>query len=205
MTKALLITLSLLAYAPGLFAAKIDCTKPADATFKAVSAKPETVLQIVTADVAASPKCACPIVKAAISASSADKNLQGDIVAAAINAAPEEAAAIKVCIPPQAYGKGMSGKEPVAITPTGKQSGAAPQTPQTAQTPTPEAYDGWFDPLIYGAGGSGVVGGAGGVYTSSPSGGGGGGGIDKTPGEIITIIEGGGSGPRIIVKPATRT
>ncbi len=199
MKLTLLTTLAIACLAPALQAAE-NCTAPADATFKKVSAKPDSVLEVVAADVAASPKCACPIVKAAISATQADDNLQGDIVAAAINAAPDEAAAIKGCLPAKATGKGgksVAGKGKVTV----------PTQPDQAGAEDP-AEDSWFDPLIYGAGGMGVGGvAASGAYASSPGGGGsfGATGLDLNPEEVIEVVEtGDGDGPIIVVRPSTK-
>jgi hypothetical protein len=200
----LVVSLStLLGSAVVALGAKIDtkCQEPADATHKSVTAKPEAVLEIVAKDVAASPKCACPIVKAAINASQASEELTGDIVVAAINAAPDEAAALKACVAPKASGKGMvvgknpvKGKDPVATVPT-------------AQTEEPKVEDGWFDPLIFGAGGMGV-GANGAVYTSTPgsgAGGPGGSNIDNVPDQIIQVIEVPVRRPRVVVNPSTRS
>ncbi len=194
--KSTILTLSI-AFC-GLSFGADNCTSSADATHKKVSAKPESVLEVVAADVAASPKCACPIVKAAIAASKADGDLRGDIVAAAINAAPDEAAAIKACLPASTAGHGKgsgSGKEV-----TGKEPVAGATTDDGGSE-----EDSWFDPLIYGAGGMGAGGvAAAGGYASAP-GSGGGAGLEGNPEEVIEVIEtGDGDGPIVVVRPSTK-
>ena len=71
------------ATAPAALAEESACYKASKVVTKAVKAKPDNVLAIVERETAASPGCACEIVKAAIVATEADKNLVGQIVAAA--------------------------------------------------------------------------------------------------------------------------
>lgn len=55
-----------------------------------VTKTPDKVLEIVSAETAKTPKCACEIIKAAISGSKAKPPTVAAIVEAALNAAPEE-------------------------------------------------------------------------------------------------------------------
>lgn len=64
---------------------------------KAVTADSAKVLKIVAEEVAASPKCACEIVSAAITASKADKATVVAIVEAAAAAAPNELPVVLAC------------------------------------------------------------------------------------------------------------
>lgn len=120
-----------------------DCGAEYKKVSKAVTASPEDVLKIVTAEVQTAPTCVCEIVKAAIVASKADKSLVVEIVttasellpdetptiiACAVNASPESARAIADKF---GSGKGVvsSGKEPVSTgkEPVGK--GVVPPPP----------------------------------------------------------------------------
>jgi hypothetical protein len=167
------IAFSSIAILSSVAAPKVDCKSPADATFKSVQAKPDAVLEIVSKDVAASPKCACPIIKAAIAAT--DEGKTGEIAAAAMAAAPEEAASIKACLPKAAL-----------------PNAGSPET----------AADGWFDPLIYGAGGMGIgVGGA--AYSAAPASGAGA-GVSPNNVDLITVIEVPVPGKTIFVSPPNR-
>ena len=70
------------------------CTPVQSAVTKAIVAAPESVLAVVAQQVAASPKCACEIVKAAISAVKTDNATVVAIVEAAAAAAPAPAGAL---------------------------------------------------------------------------------------------------------------
>lgn len=99
MKKSLLLTLLAVATTSVSFAAEDakECT-PVSATVTAeVTAKPSSVLTIVNDQIAANPTCACEIVKAAIIASKADKDLVGQIVFTAVTAAPTEATTVAEC------------------------------------------------------------------------------------------------------------
>jgi hypothetical protein len=85
------------ATAPAALAEESTCYAASKAVTKAVAAKPDDVLAIVAKNIAASPGCACEIVKAAIVATEADKQLVGQIVGAAIEAAPDKAQVITTC------------------------------------------------------------------------------------------------------------
>lgn len=110
------------------------CSPLQAAVTKAVVAAPESVLKVVAEQVAASPKCACEIVKAAISAVKSDNATIVAIVEAAAAAAPTELPVVLACAAataPQAAtaladkfgaetqgsGKGVVGKEPVGKAP----------------------------------------------------------------------------------------
>jgi len=113
------------------------CTPVQSAVTKAIVAAPESVLAVVAQQVAASPKCACEIVKAAISAVKTDNATVVAIVEAAAAAAPAELPVVLACAAataPQAAsaladkfsaetegsGKDVVGKEPVGKEPVGK-------------------------------------------------------------------------------------
>jgi len=74
-----------------------DCFKVSEVVKVAVKSEPAKVLELVEAKVAANAKCACEVVRAAIIASEADKNLVASIVGVAANAAPSEARLISQC------------------------------------------------------------------------------------------------------------
>lgn len=79
-------------------AAETDLCSPLHAAVtKAVSAAPESVLKVVAEQVAASPKCACEIVKAAITASTANNSMVVAIVEAAAAAAPDQLPVVLAC------------------------------------------------------------------------------------------------------------
>ena len=81
------LTACALVLAPALKADQADCLKVADAVKKQVEADTDNILKIVEKQAATGPSCSCEVVKAAILAAEADKNLVGQIVATAIEAA----------------------------------------------------------------------------------------------------------------------
>lgn len=87
----------MLAGAPAAFAEESSCYDRSVAITKMVSAQPDKVLEIVEREVAASPGCSCEVVKAAIVATEADRKLVAQIVATAINAAPEKMRIVAQC------------------------------------------------------------------------------------------------------------
>jgi len=130
MKKSLLLTLLAVATTSVTFAAgdAKDCS-PVSATVTAeVTAKPASVLTIVNDQIAANPGCACEIVKAAITAVKADKDLVGQIVFTAVTAAPTEATTVAECavaVAPEAAENvksamrtAYSDKNPVSKNPT---------------------------------------------------------------------------------------
>jgi hypothetical protein len=108
-----------------------NCASEAKKVTAAVTAKPDDVLTVVAKEVQEAPTCACEIVKAAIDASKADKDLVVQIVTTASTLLPDETPTIIACAidasPESARaiadkfgsGKGVvsSGKEPA---PSGK-------------------------------------------------------------------------------------
>ena len=82
---------------PAAMAEGSDCYDLSVAVTKAVSSAPSNVLEIVQLQVAASPECACEVVKAAIVATEADRKLVGQIVATAIEAAPDKMRIVAQC------------------------------------------------------------------------------------------------------------
>ena len=83
--------------APVAMAEGSDCYDLSVTVTKAVSSAPDNVLQIVARQVASNPGCACEVVKAAIVATEADRALVGQIVATAIEAAPEKMRIVAQC------------------------------------------------------------------------------------------------------------
>lgn len=79
----------------GLLAA--DCAQLAASVTAAVNEAPAKVLETVQSQIAANSGCACEIVRAAITASDAEKDAVAAIVRTAIMAAPEEARLIAQC------------------------------------------------------------------------------------------------------------
>ena len=74
-----------------------DCGTESKKVSKAVTASPEDVLKIVAKEVQEAPTCVCEIVKAAITASKADKSLVVDIVTTASEMLPDETPTIIAC------------------------------------------------------------------------------------------------------------
>jgi len=85
------------ALSPSALAKQPDCTKLSETVNKLVTAKPDNVLKIVDRQTAANPACSCEVVKAAILATEADRKLVGQIVATAIEAAPDKMSIITSC------------------------------------------------------------------------------------------------------------
>lgn len=75
----------------------VDCIAKSAFVKSAVTAKHAKVLEVVSAEVAASPSCACEVVKAAIEGSEADTKLVAKIVEAAAVAAPEQMRLVAQC------------------------------------------------------------------------------------------------------------
>lgn len=64
----------------------------------AISAEPDKVLLFVEENIRVQQECVCEIIKAAVQASKANEDLTKQIMLTALNAAPEKAKAIEVCI-----------------------------------------------------------------------------------------------------------
>ena len=96
-------------------AAKPTLQQVTEETEAAVAKAPDKAAEIVAEKVAATPEYACPIIKAAVKGGNLAKEIQPDLVAAALEAAPDQAPEIKACLPnllEGAAGKGGSaGKE----------------------------------------------------------------------------------------------
>ena len=73
---------------------KLETAKEAILVLKTRSAR----LDAVTEKVKATPEYACPIIKAAVKGGNLAKEVQPDLVAAALEAAPEQAPEIKACL-----------------------------------------------------------------------------------------------------------
>ena len=168
MKKSLLITLLTVAASSMAVAAENkECTPVGAAVTKEVTAKPENVLAIVNEQIAANPTCACEVVKAAITAAKADKELVGQIVFTAVMAAPTEATTIAECavaVAPEAaenikaaLQSAISDKNPSY----GKNPGKNPK--EAPQPPSDDLADFGLSPVAIG-----------GVYLVYPGGGGGG-------------------------------
>lgn len=165
MKKSLLLTLLAVATTSVTFAADEakECT-PVSATVTAeVTNKPSNVLTIVNEQIAANPTCACEIVKAAIAASKADKDLVGQIVFTAVTAAPTEATTVAECavaVAPEAADNvkaalrsAYSDKNPVSKNPVDKNPAPVVE-PETDFGLSPVAIGGVY--LVYpGSGSSG--------------------------------------------------
>jgi len=82
---------------PAVLAEESDCYKVSETVTKAVTAKPNNVLAIVERVIATNPACSCEIVKAAIVATEAERDLVAQIVGAAIEAAPDQFNIITNC------------------------------------------------------------------------------------------------------------
>lgn len=166
MKKSLLLTLLAVATVSVSFAAEQakECT-PVSATVTAeVTAKRSDVLTIVSAQIAANPTCACEIVKAAILASKADKDLVGQIVFTAVTAAPTEATTVAECavaVSPEAaenvkaaLRSAYSDKNPVSKNPVDKNPPVPPVDDVADFGLSPVAIGGVY--LVYpGSGSSG--------------------------------------------------
>lgn len=83
--------------AMGMVSAEVDCLKLALTVKQSVANEQSKVLEIVSNEVSASPKCACEIVKAAIEGSQAEPKTVAAIVEAAANAAPDQMRLVAQC------------------------------------------------------------------------------------------------------------
>jgi len=79
------------------FSAEVDCVKLSVSVKHAVSAEKSSVLEVVAAQVAANPGCACEVVKAAIEGVNADAKTVALIVEAAAVAAPDQMRLVSQC------------------------------------------------------------------------------------------------------------
>ena len=79
------------------FSAETDCVKLSVSVKHAVAAEKSSVLEVVAAQVAANPGCACEVVKAAIEGVNADVKTVALIVEAAAVAAPDQMRLISQC------------------------------------------------------------------------------------------------------------
>lgn len=109
-TMKFAVVAAFLAASPAIFGAEkaVDCKAIQAAITKAVDADNAKVLEIVEAQVAANAGCACEVVKAAIIATEADKDLVRQIVEVAVVAAPSEMRLIAQCavaVAPDAVGE----------------------------------------------------------------------------------------------------
>jgi hypothetical protein len=91
------LTALLFAVAPLAQADTIDCVRVSNAVRSAVTADSGKVLEIVAQHIAANASCACEVVKAAIIASDAEKEVVAQIVDVAINEAPAMLRIIAQC------------------------------------------------------------------------------------------------------------
>ena len=88
--------------------AAVDCSELSKSVKNAVAAEQSQVLEIVSAQVAAAPDCACENVKAAIEGSKANAETVAAIVEAAAIAAPEQLRLVSQCavaVAPDALGE----------------------------------------------------------------------------------------------------
>lgn len=165
MKKSLLVTLLTVATSAMGFAADTTCDTVGAQVTQEVTAKPENVLAIVSEKISANPSCACEVVKAAIQAAGADKELVGQIVFTAVVAAPTEATSIAECavaVAPEAsenikaaLRSAVSDKNPVSY---GKNPGKDVVAPPVDEEPdfglSPVAIGGVY--LVYPSVGGGI-------------------------------------------------
>lgn len=168
-------------------------------TEAAVAKAPDKAAEIVTEKVTATPEYACPIIKAAIKGGNLAKEVQPDLVSAALQAAPDKAPEIKACLPnlmEGAAGKGgAAGKSGVTGKgPVGKGPAAPPVEDEIA---LPESglpggeYDSFYGVIgtyLYIPGGAPIIG-------------------DPKDEPIVVVTTGGGKPPKkvIISNPGTRS
>ena len=91
------ILAGVVALVPTVQAEEAACTKLSETVKRLVTAESDNVLKIVEQQTAANPGCSCEVVKAAILATEADRKLVGQIVATAIEAAPDKMRVITSC------------------------------------------------------------------------------------------------------------
>ena len=94
-TTSALLGAALLAAGP--VAAAVDCPAVGASVETAVKADQSSVLAVVAARIKETPDCACDVVKAAIRATKASNDLTGQIVEAAVRAAPSQYKTIVEC------------------------------------------------------------------------------------------------------------
>ena len=91
------LTAILFAAAPLANAETINCVKVSSAVKSAVAADTDKVLEIVAVQIAANESCACEVIKAAIIASDANKDMVAKIVETGILEAPSKLRIIEQC------------------------------------------------------------------------------------------------------------
>lgn len=96
-TAASLLGIALLAATPAFAAEAPDCPALGAAVESAVKQDKSTVLAVVAAKIKEAPDCACDVVKAAIRGTGASNELTGQIVEAAVRAAPAQYKTIVEC------------------------------------------------------------------------------------------------------------
>lgn len=96
LTLSLVALLAMVA-SPVSAAEEKDCSAEYKKVAAAVTSAPDTVLQIVAKKAAEAPTCVCEIVKAAIKAAKADKDLIVQIVTTASEVLPDETPTIIAC------------------------------------------------------------------------------------------------------------
>ncbi|WP_143185182.1 MULTISPECIES: hypothetical protein [Rubritalea] len=87
----------LFAAAPLAGASESNCNEVVKITNSAIAQSPDKVLDVVAKLVTKHKDCSCEVVKAAIIATEADKELVGKIVEVAVKAAPEQLSLISTC------------------------------------------------------------------------------------------------------------
>lgn len=137
-------------------AAKPTLQQVTEETEAAVAKAPDKAAEIVAEKVAATPEYACPIIKAAVKGGNLAKEVQPDLVAAALEAAPDQAPEIKACLPnllEGAAGKGGSaGKQGATGKDNAAGKGSVAKGPATEQPADEEGVEtglpgGIFDPF----------------------------------------------------------
>lgn len=129
--------------------AETDCVALAQTVNLEVTAEKNQVLEIVGKYVAASPNCACEVVKTAIKATEADSNTVAAIVEVAITSAPDQSRLISQCAIATAP-DAISGIQAVLakLDPNSGDSTASAKSAKGGKAPMPAPKEGW-NPLDF--------------------------------------------------------
>jgi hypothetical protein len=130
-------------------AAVDDCLELSVKVRHQVSAKPSLVLEIVEKQIAASPGCACEIVKAAIEEVSAEAELVGAIVETAAMTAPEQMRLIAQCalaVAPDALSEIQAVM--IRLEPSSGEAGLSAKSAKGPKQPLPDVKPAW-NPLDF--------------------------------------------------------
>ncbi|GAA5125333.1 hypothetical protein JIN84_13955 [Luteolibacter yonseiensis] len=129
--------------------ADVDCIALSASVKKSVVAEQSKVLEIVSAQVAASPGCACEIVKVAIEESKANSEMVAAIVEAASVAAPDQMRLVSQCAVAVAPDALAAVQAVVAkLDPNSGESGTSAKSSKDAEA-APDATSTAFNPLDF--------------------------------------------------------